>query len=84
VGDAWLRVKEKGGAAGADGVKIAQFKDGLNDDLYRLWNRRSSGSYFAGPGRLGYPSRAGPQPRHAWWGAYQQQRRPAGGSAIRR
>jgi len=49
--DAWLKVKDKGGAAGADGVTIAQFEEDLSGNLYRLWNRMSSGSYFPGPVR---------------------------------
>ena len=48
---AWLKVKENGGAAGADGVTIEQFETRLADNLYRLWNRISSGSYFPGPVR---------------------------------
>jgi hypothetical protein len=48
---AWLKVKSKGGAAGADGVTIEQFEERLADNLYRLWNRMSSGSYFPGPVR---------------------------------
>jgi RNA-directed DNA polymerase len=48
---AWLKVKSKGGAAGADGVTIERFEQRLADNLYRLWNRMSSGSYFPGPVR---------------------------------
>ena len=48
---AWLKVKSNGGAAGADGVTIEQFEVGLADNLYRLWNRMTSGSYFPGPVR---------------------------------
>jgi RNA-directed DNA polymerase len=48
---AWLKVKSNGGAAGADGVTIEQFEERLADNLYRLWNRMSSGSYFPGPVR---------------------------------
>jgi group II intron reverse transcriptase/maturase len=48
---AWLKVKGNGGAAGADGVTIEQFETRLADNLYRLWNRMSSGSYFPGPVR---------------------------------
>jgi RNA-directed DNA polymerase len=51
IWDAWLKVKENGGAAGADGVTIEQFEIRLKDNLYRLWNRMSSGSYFPGPVR---------------------------------
>jgi group II intron reverse transcriptase/maturase len=48
---AWLKVRSNGGAAGADGVTIEQFEDKVKDNLYRLWNRMSSGSYFPGPVR---------------------------------
>ena len=43
--------KENGGAAGVDGVTIGQFEERLKDNLYRLWNRMSSGRYFPGPVR---------------------------------
>ena len=48
---AWLKVKSNGGAAGADGVTIEQFEVRLADNLYRLWNRMTSGLYFPGPVR---------------------------------
>jgi RNA-directed DNA polymerase len=48
VWDAWLKVKENRGAAGADGVTIAQYEADLRANLYKLWNRMSSGSYFPG------------------------------------
>jgi group II intron reverse transcriptase/maturase len=48
---AWIKVKSNGGAAGADGVTIERFEARLADNLYRLWNRMSSGSYFPGPVR---------------------------------
>jgi RNA-directed DNA polymerase len=51
VWDAWLKVKENGGAAGVDGVTIGQFEVNLKDNLYKLWSRMSSGSYFPGPVR---------------------------------
>jgi RNA-directed DNA polymerase len=51
VWDAWLKVKAKGGSAGADGVTIEQFEQGSEDHLFALWNRMSSGSYFPGPVR---------------------------------
>jgi RNA-directed DNA polymerase len=52
VWDAWLKVKENGGAAGPDGVTIQQFEGNLIGNLYKLWNRMSSGSYFPGPVRM--------------------------------
>ena len=51
VWDAWLKVRKNGGAAGVDGVTIDQFEESLKDNLYKLWNRMSSGSYFPGPVR---------------------------------
>ena len=41
VWDAWLKVKENGGAAGADGVPMGQFEERVKDNLYKLWNRVS-------------------------------------------
>src|SRR5664279_383996 len=52
VWDAWLKVKDNGGAAGADGVTIEQFEEDLSGNLFRLWNRMSSGSYHPGPVRM--------------------------------
>jgi RNA-directed DNA polymerase len=51
VWDAWVKVKRKGGAGGADGMSIERFEQDLNKNLYKLWNRMSSGSYFPGPVR---------------------------------
>jgi RNA-directed DNA polymerase len=51
IWEAWLKVEENGGAAGPDGVSVEQFAGRLADNLYKLWNRMSSGSYFPGPVR---------------------------------
>jgi RNA-directed DNA polymerase len=51
VWQAWKRVKANGGAAGADGVTIEAFEAGLADNLYKIWNRMSSGTYFPPPVR---------------------------------
>jgi hypothetical protein len=51
VWEAWLKVTENGGAAGADGVTIEQFAQNLSGNLFKLWNRMSSGSYVPGPVR---------------------------------
>lgn len=42
-------VKGNGGAAGVDRESIEQFESRLSDNLYRLWNRLCSGSYFPPP-----------------------------------
>ena len=46
VWEAYLRVKANKGAAGVDGVSITKFEEKLKDNLYKLWNRMSSGSYM--------------------------------------
>jgi len=51
VWDAFKRVKANGGAAGVDGESIAEFEGDLKKNLYKLWNRMSSGSYFPPPVR---------------------------------
>jgi len=51
VWEAFQRVKANQGAAGVDGQSIAEFEADLKDNLYKLWNRLSSGSYFPPPVR---------------------------------
>jgi len=51
VWEAFKRVKANGGAAGVDGESIAEFERDLKNNLYKLWNRMSSGSYFPPPVR---------------------------------
>ena len=51
VWQAWKQVKANGGAAGADGVTIEMFEKDLKDNLYKVWNRMSSGTYFPPPVR---------------------------------
>src|ERR1700737_3304632 len=51
VWDAFKRVKANQGAAGVDGQSIAEFEANLKGNLYKLWNRMSSGSYFPPPVR---------------------------------
>jgi len=44
--DAWNRVRRNKGSAGIDGISIPEYEKGLKRNLYKLWNRLSSGSYF--------------------------------------
>jgi RNA-directed DNA polymerase len=49
VWEAYKRVKANKGAAGIDEESIAAFEGNLKDNLYKVWNRMSSGSYFPPP-----------------------------------
>ena len=51
VWEAFKRVKANRGAAGVDGQTIRDFEVDLENNLYKLWNRMSSGSYFPSPVR---------------------------------
>ena len=51
VWKAYLRVKANQGAAGIDEQSIADFERDLKNNLYKIWNRMSSGSYFPPPVR---------------------------------
>jgi RNA-directed DNA polymerase len=60
VWEAFRSVKANQGAAGVDGQSIAEFEADLEDNLYKLWNRLSSGSYFPPPvRRVDIPKRDG-------------------------
>ena len=49
VWEAYRRVKANKGAAGVDGQTIEQYEQNLKNNLFKLWNRLSSGSYFPPP-----------------------------------
>ena len=49
---AYQRVKANRGAAGVDGESLAMFERDLKGQLYKIWNRMSSGSYLPPPVRL--------------------------------
>lgn len=44
--EAYERVKRNGGSCGVDGESIGEFEKKSEDNLYKIWNRMSSGSYF--------------------------------------
>ena len=49
VWEAYQQVKANRGAAGIDDESITMFEQNLSRNLYKLWNRMSSGSYFPPP-----------------------------------
>jgi RNA-directed DNA polymerase len=49
VWDAWIKVKGNQGAPGVDGQSLEVFEKDLKNNLYRIWNRMSSGTYFPPP-----------------------------------
>jgi RNA-directed DNA polymerase len=49
---AFEKVRDKKGAPGTDGVTVEQFAQDRKNNLYKLWNRMSSGSYFPSPVRM--------------------------------
>lgn len=51
VWKAWRLVRANAGAAGVDEESVAMFERDLGNNLYRIWNRMSSGSYFPPPVR---------------------------------
>ena len=62
VYEAYKGVKANAGAAGVDGQTIEQFEADLKSNLYKIWNRMSSGSYFPPPVRaVSIPKKSGGQ-----------------------
>ncbi len=64
--DKWLvykafkEVKANAGSAGIDGETIEEFEQDLKGNLYKIWNRMSSGSYFPPPVKaVAIPKKAG-------------------------
>ena len=51
VWEAYERVKANQGAAGVDSESIEVFEQDLKNNLYKIWNRMSSGTYFPPPVR---------------------------------
>lgn len=44
--EAFKKVRSNGGSPGIDGLDMAAYEQNLGSNLYRLWNRMSSGSYM--------------------------------------
>jgi RNA-directed DNA polymerase len=64
IWEAWKQVKQRRGAPGIDEQTIEQFEADLEGQLYKLWNRMSSGTYFPSPVRLvEIPKPGSDQPR---------------------
>ena len=49
VWKAYEKVKANKGAPGVDGVDLQAFEGDLKSNLYKIWNRMASGSYFPPP-----------------------------------
>ena len=60
VWEAYRQVKANRGAPGVDGVTLEEFDKDLKNNLYKIWNRMSSGSYFPrSRPKVGVKARAG-------------------------
>lgn len=60
VHEAYKAVKSNRGAAGVDGQTLEDFEKDLKGNLYKIWNRLSSGSYFPPPVRaVSIPKKTG-------------------------
>ncbi len=58
--DAWKKVKSNNGSYGIDLQSIEDFEEKLGNNLYKIWNRMSSGSYFPPPVKtVAIPKKAG-------------------------
>ena len=49
VWEAWKCVKKNRGSSGIDRESLEKFESNLSKNLYKIWNRMSSGSYFPPP-----------------------------------
>lgn len=60
IWEAYKLVRANKGGAGVDGVSLEEFDSNLKGNLYKIWNRMASGSYFPPPvRRLGIPKKQG-------------------------
>lgn len=49
VFEAFKLIKANKGEAGIDDMSLEKFEENLKDNLYKIWNRMSSGTYFPPP-----------------------------------
>jgi RNA-directed DNA polymerase len=49
VRDAYRKVRSNKGSAGVDEISLKEFDEDLSKNLYKIWNRMASGSYFPKP-----------------------------------
>ena len=60
VYEAWKQIRRNGGSAGIDAESLKDFEEDLPNNLYKLWNRLTSGSYFPQAVRqVGIPKASG-------------------------
>jgi len=58
--ESWKRVKANKGSCGIDDESISEFGEDCKNNLYKIWNRMSSGSYFPPPVKtVGIPKKSG-------------------------
>ena len=70
VWEAYQSVKKNKGAAGVDGQSIEEFEADLRNNLYKIWNRMSSGTYFPPPVRaveIPKPHGGGTKEKLGYW-----------------
>ena len=66
VYEAYKAVKSNRGAAGVDGQSLEMFEKDLGRNLYKIWNRMSSGTYFPPPVHaVSIPKKAGGESNRA-------------------
>jgi RNA-directed DNA polymerase len=52
VMESYRKVKANGGTSGIDNISLMSYEKNLKGNLYKLWNRMSSGSYLPSPVKL--------------------------------
>lgn len=80
---AFEKVRSNKGAAGVDGVAVEQYAQDGKNNLYKLWNRMSSGSYFPAPVKMVKVPKDGGRGMRELGGAHcPRSDRPDGGGGL--